>query len=141
MESSIINCTQDTPTILRPGAVTAEIIYKKIGILVKQSNEDIGEFKIKASGLLESHYAPAAKVFLSVDTQPGDGFIAYSSISTPKGTVRLASPKNNDEYANQLYQALRLADIKQLQRIVVIPPTNEGIGIAINDRLDKAAYL
>jgi L-threonylcarbamoyladenylate synthase len=141
VESSIINCTQDTPTILRPGAVTAEIIYKKIGILVKQSNEDIGEFKIKASGLLESHYAPAAKVFLSVDTQPGDGFIAYSSISTPKGTVRLASPKNNDEYANQLYRALRLADSKQLQRVVVIPPTNEGIGIAINDRLDKAAYL
>jgi L-threonylcarbamoyladenylate synthase len=141
VESSIINCTQDTPTILRPGAVTTEMIYKKIGILVKQNNEYIGEFKIKASGLLESHYAPAAKVFLSVNTQPGDGFIAYSSISTPKGTVRLASPKNNDEYANQLYQALRLADIKQLQRIVVIPPTNEGIGIAINDRLDKAAYL
>jgi len=127
--------------MLRPGAVTTEMIYKKIGILVKQSNENIGEFKIKASGLLESHYAPAAKVFLSVNTQPGDGFIAYSSISTPKGTVRLASPKNNDEYANQLYRALRLADSKQLQRVVVIPPTNEGIGIAINDRLDKAAYL
>ena len=141
VESSIINCTQDTPTILRPGAVTTEMIYKKIGILVNQSNEDIGKFKIKASGLLESHYAPAAKVFLSINTQPGDGFIAYSSISTPTGTVRLASPKNNDEYANQLYQALRLADSKQLQRVVVIPPTNEGIGIAINDRLDKAAYL
>ena len=63
VESSIINCTQDTPTILRPGAVTTEMIYKKIGILVNQSNEDIGKFKIKASGLLESHYAPAAKVF------------------------------------------------------------------------------
>ena len=141
VESSIINCTQDTPTMLRPGAVTTEMIYKKIGILVKQSNEDISKFKIKASGLLESHYAPTARVFLSINTQPGDGFIAYSSISTPAGTVRLASPKNNDEYANQLYQALRLADSKQLQRVVVIPPTNEGIGIAINDRLDKAAYL
>ena len=141
VESSIINCTQDTPTILRPGAVTTEMIYKKIGILVKQSNEDTSKFKIKASGLLESHYAPAAKVFLSINTQPGDGFIAYSSISTPTGTVRLASPKNNDEYANQLYQALRLADSKKLQRVVVIPPNNEGIGIAINDRLDKAAYL
>ena len=141
VESSIINCTQNTPTILRPGAVTTEMIYKKIGILIKQSNEDTSEFKIKASGLLESHYAPAARVFLSINTQSGDGFIAYSSISTPTGAVRLASPKNNDEYANQLYQALRLADSKQLQRVVVIPPTNEGIGIAINDRLDKAAYL
>jgi L-threonylcarbamoyladenylate synthase len=141
VESSIINCTQDTPTILRPGAVTTEMIYKKIGILVKQGNGDTSEFKIKASGLLESHYAPVAKVFLSINTQPGDGFIAYSSISTPTGTVRLASPKNNDEYANQLYQALRLADSQQLQRVVVIPPTNEGIGIAINDRLEKAAYL
>jgi L-threonylcarbamoyladenylate synthase len=141
VESSIINCTQDTPAMLRPGAITTEMIYKKINILFKQSNEDKDEFKIKASGLLQSHYAPAAKVFLSINTQPGDGFIAYSSISTPTGTVRLASPKNNDEYANQLYQALRLADSKQLQRVVVIPPTNEGIGIAINDRLAKAAYL
>jgi len=140
VESSIINCTQDIPTILRPGAVTTELIYEKLGIVVKQSNKDGTELKIKASGLLESHYAPAAKVFISIDTQPGDGFIAYSSIPTPTGTLRLASPNNNDEYANQFYQALRLADSKQLQRVVVVPPTNEGVGIAINDRLNKAAF-
>jgi hypothetical protein len=52
----------------------------------------------------------------------------------------LASPKDNDEYANQLYQALRLADNKRLQRVVVIPPINEGIGFAINDRLKKCEY-
>jgi len=139
VESTIINCTQDSPTILRPGAVTAEMIYQRLGITI-QLGIDEGNLKIKAPGSLQSHYAPAARVFLLGDTQPGDGFIAYSSIPTPIGAIRLASPKDNDEYANQLYQALRLADNKRLQRVVVIPPINEGIGFAINDRLKKCEY-
>ena len=139
VESTIINCTQDSPTILRPGAVTAEMIYQRLGITI-QLDIDEGNLKIKAPGLLQSHYAPAARVFLLGDTQAGDGFIAYSSIPTPIGAIRLASPKDNDEYANQLYQALRLADSKRLQRVVVIPPINEGIGFAINDRLKKCEY-
>ena len=139
VESTIINCTQDSPTILRPGAVTAEMIYQRLGITV-QLGIDGGNLMIKAPGLLQSHYAPAARVFLSGDAQPGDGFIAYSLIPTPIGAIRLASPKDNDEYANQLYLALRLADSKKLQRVVVIPPINEGIGVAINDRLKKCEY-
>ena len=139
VESTIINCTQDSPTILRPGAVTAEMIYQRLGITVQLGIDGVN-LKIKAPGLLQSHYAPAARVFLSGDAQPGDGFIAYSLIPTPIGAIRLASPKDNDEYANQLYLALRLADSKKLQRVVVIPPINEGIGVAINDRLKKCEY-
>ena len=139
VESTIINCTQDLPAILRPGAVTAEMISQHLGISA-QLGIDMGNLKIKAPGLLESHYAPLAKVFLAGDIQAGDGFIALSSINTPLGGIRLASPKDNDEYANQLYQALRLADSKQLQRVVVIPPVNEGIGVAINDRLKKCEF-
>ena len=138
VESTIINCTQDLPAILRPGAVTAEKIYRRLGIAV-QLGIDEGNLKIKAPGLLQSHYAPLARVFLAGDTQPGDGFIAHSSINTPAGAIRLASPKDNDEYAQILYKSLRLADKKGLKRVFIIQPSNEGIGLAINDRLIKAA--
>jgi len=138
VESTIINCTYASPTILRPGAVTAEMIYQLLGIDTEQGIEK-GNFKIKAPGLLQSHYAPKARVLLSGDTQPGDGFIALSSINTPEGAIRLSSPKDNNEYAQLLYQSLRLADKKGLKRVFVIQPSNDGVGVAINDRLEKAA--
>ena len=123
---------------MRPGAVTAEMIYQRVGITVQLGIAGVN-FQIKAPGVLQSHYAPAARVFLSGDAQPGDGFIAYSLIPTPIGAIRLASPKDNIEYAQILYESLRFGDIKGLKRIFVVPPINQGIGIAINDRLVKAA--
>ena len=138
VESTIINCTYASPAILRPGAVTAEMIYQRLGINTEQGVEE-GNFKIKAPGLLQCHYAPKARVLLSGDTQPGDGFIALSSINTPEGAIRLASPKDNNEYAQLLYESLRLADKKGLKRVYVIQPDNDGVGVAINDRLEKAA--
>ena len=139
VESTIVNCTQASPAILRPGAVTAEMIYQRLGIATEQGIEE-GDIKIKASGLLRSHYSPKARVFLSGDTQPGDGFIALSSINTPAGAIRLASPKDNNEYAQLLYESLRLADKKGLKRVFIIQPDNNGVGVAINDRLGKAAH-
>jgi len=138
MESTIINCTSASPVILRPGAITADIIYQRLGITTEQGI-GVGNLKVKASGLLRTHYAPNAKVFLSGDTQPGDGFIALSSIGTPEGAIRLASPKDNNEYAQILYESLRLADKKGLKRVFVIQPNDSGIGLAINDRLKKVS--
>jgi L-threonylcarbamoyladenylate synthase len=138
VESTIVDCTHASPAILRPGAITVDMINQRLGIATELGIEE-GDIKIKASGLLQSHYSPKARVFLSGDTQPGDGFIALSSINTPEGAIRLASPKDNSEYAQLLYESLRLADKKDLQRVFIIQPDNFGIGIAINDRLKKAA--
>jgi L-threonylcarbamoyladenylate synthase len=93
----------------------------------------------KASGLLESHYSPSAKVILDQIPKPGDGFIALSNIKTPQGVLRLAEPKNNIEYAKLLYQALRDGDEKQLKTICAQLPTGDDIAEAIRDRLFKAA--
>ena len=140
VESTIINCTEDIPEILRPGAINTTMISDLIGLQVKQKSAGSDKLTIKAPGLLQSHYAPKAKVFLSTTPNPGDGFIALADIPTPPGAIRLASPENNKEYAKLLYQALRLADTKQLPNVIVIPPTGDDLAIAICDRLEKCAY-
>jgi L-threonylcarbamoyladenylate synthase len=140
VESTIINCIQDIPKILRPGAITAKMISDLVGLQVNQITTVSNKLTIKAPGLLQSHYAPKSKVFLSATPNFGDGFIALSDIQTPPGAIRLASPKNNQEYAQLLYQALRLADNKQLPNVIVIPPTGDYLAIAICDRLEKCAY-
>ena len=140
VESTIINCTQNKPSILRPGAVTKEMIEDTLGITIDLNTSNSESIQIKAAGLLESHYAPKAKVFLSGSPSSGDGFIALDSFTTPTGALRLASPKTNEEYAQVLYETFRLADSKGLERVFVIPPTGDGIAVAINDRLSKSAF-
>jgi L-threonylcarbamoyladenylate synthase len=140
VESTIINCTQDKPSILRPGAVTKEMIEETLGVTIDLNISNSGSIQIKAAGLLESHYAPNVKVFLTGSPTLGEGFIALDSFTTPSGAIRIASPKTNEEYARVLYEAFRSADIKGLERVFVIPPTGDGIAVAINDRLAKSAF-
>ncbi len=140
VESTIINCTNATPTILRPGAITAVMINDLLGINVEiVTKNDIDQ--IKAPGLLESHYSPKAKVYLSGTPSSGDGFIALSKFPTPPGVIRLTSPATNEEYARTLYQALRLADSKKLNKVFVIEPEGNGIAVAVCDRLQKASEI
>jgi L-threonylcarbamoyladenylate synthase len=136
VESTIIGCSKDYPVILRPGATTTEMIENVTGIKIPVNLE---KNEIRASGLLEAHYSPKAKVLLNELVKPGDGFIAAQNIKTPTGAIRLSSPATIEQYANDLYQALRSGDQKMLKRIVVLPPTGEGLAAAIRDRLHKAA--
>lgn len=140
VESTIINCTDSFPKILRPGGVTATMINHLLGISIKVDT-NLSSTQIKTPGLLASHYSPTAKVFLSGTPIAGDGFIALSKFPTPQGAVRLASPVNSKDFARLLYQALRLADSKGLSRVFIIPPGGYGISVAVRDRLRKAAAL
>ena len=140
VESTIISCTQQKPSILRPGAVTKEMIEDALGVTIDLNTSNSKSVQIKAAGLLESHYAPNAKVFLTGTPTLGDGFIALDSYETPAGAVRIAAPKTNEEYAQVLYEAFRLADFKGIGRVFAIPPTGDGIAVAINDRLAKSAF-
>ena len=140
VESTIINCIQNMPSILRPGAITKEMIEDTLAITIDPNTSNSKSVQIKVAGLLESHYAPNAKVFLTGSPTLGDGFIALDSFTTPTGAVRIAAPKTNEEYAQVLYEAFRLADHKGLGRVFVIPPIGGGIAVAINDRLSKSAF-
>ncbi len=137
VESTIIDCTGDVPKILRPGAITAQMIAESTGLEVVGVVE---ESAIRVSGSLEAHYAPAAKVVLDQPPVAGQGFIAMAGIMAGDGVVRLAAPNSHDEFARVIYSALRAADQLGLQTVVVVQPVGDGIAIAIRDRLKRAAH-
>jgi L-threonylcarbamoyladenylate synthase len=134
IESTIIDCRGDSPKILRPGSITAEMVEQATGLSLDES-----ESTLRVSGALEHHYAPNAKVVLDQQASKGDGFIAMSNVETPEGVIRLASPATVEEYAKVLYQSLREADEKSLGKVVIWQPTGNGIAIAIRDRLRRAS--
>jgi L-threonylcarbamoyladenylate synthase len=136
VESTIIDCTGLTPRILRPGGITIEMIKESTGLMPLQPTEAKG---IRVSGSLEKHYAPAAQVILDTTPIAGQGFIALSESKTPEGVIRLAEPNNTQEFARDLYAALRKADEMGLAEVVVEQPQGEGIAIAIRDRLERAS--
>ncbi len=137
LESTIIDCTGERPRILRPGAITAEMIAESTGLKL---DESVSAPTTRVSGSLESHYAPMAKVFLDIGPQPGDGFIAPAEVATPEGAIRLAAPTSIQQYARELYSALRTADGQGLSRVVAISPQGNGLAEAIRDRLNRAAH-
>jgi L-threonylcarbamoyladenylate synthase len=143
VESTIIDCTGDVPRILRPGAVTAEMIRESTGLVVGDyawvDGSAVEQEEIRVSGSLDSHYAPEATVVLGQSPVAGQGFIAMAEVATPDGVVRLAAPKSDDEFARVLYAALRAADEQGLKSVVVHQPHGDGIAIAIRDRLTRAA--
>jgi L-threonylcarbamoyladenylate synthase len=135
VESTIIDCSSESPKILRPGAISAEMIEESTGIVL----EEVGETKIRVSGSDKQHYAPKAKVIVDGQSQSGEGLIAMSDVATPEGVIRLAEPKSVEEYARVLYSALRMSDTQNLQTVRIIPPTGQGLAVAIRDRINRAA--
>ena len=144
VESTIIDCTGDAPKILRPGAITAQMILESTGLEVAGQTSGgavVDSNMIRVSGSLEAHYAPVATVVLDQSPVAGQGFIAMADVVASEGVVRLAAPKTHDEFAQVLYSALRAADEKGLETVVVAQPQGDGIAIAIRDRLKRASHI
>ena len=137
VESTIIDCSSDNPMILRPGSVSAEMIEESTGIILSEA----GEKKIRTSGSDKQHYAPKAKVIIDGQSQSGEGLIAMSDVATPEGVIRLAEPNSIEEYARVLYSALRMSDTQNLEKVRIIPPTGQGLAVAIRDRINRAAAI
>ena len=134
VESTIIDCTSDAPRILRPGAITVEMIEESTGLKVSRA-----ETNIRVSGSLENHYAPNATVDLNRTPISGEGFIALSDIQTPVNVIRLAAPNSVEDFARLMYAALREADAQGLKSVVVTEPDGDGLALAIRDRLMRAS--
>jgi len=137
IESTIMDCTKNTPTILRPGFISIEMIEEVTGI---KSSINMKSSEVRSSGQFSSHYSPLAKVVLDDTPGEGEGFFAMANIETPSGAIRLGSPSSIPEFASMMYSILRLADRKGLKKIYVIQPRGSGLALAIRDRLKKAAF-
>jgi L-threonylcarbamoyladenylate synthase len=135
IESTIIDCTGDSPIILRKGAITKSEIEILLGCKISPEN-NVGT---KFSGSFDKHYSPKTEIFLDSNPEESDGFIALSAIPTPINTVRISAPNDVAEFARTLYSSLRKADQHGLRRIVIAQPRGEGLAEAIRDRLAKAA--
>jgi len=135
IESTIVSCLNSQPKIVRPGFITPEIIKEKTNIDVSYAKSDN---RLRVSGSLETHYSPAVEIGVNTIAIKGDAFLALSSVPTPVGATRIASPKTTQEFAKHLYKYFRMCDELGMNRLVVVPPPGAGLAIAIKDRIYKA---
>jgi L-threonylcarbamoyladenylate synthase len=135
VESTIIDCTQESPTVLRPGAITVAMIESRTGMTVASGAPP----RVRASGSHLQHYSPQAKVVIGGTSVAGEGLIAPREIDTPPHVIRLAAPSSDDEYARVLYSALREADRLGLAVVRVMVPDGDGLAIAIRDRITRSS--
>lgn len=135
IESTIIDCRNAGPVILRPGAITAAMI----NLVIKGDLVTIQTADIRVSGALDRHYAPNAKVIVNEIPRYGQAFMALSDVPTPEGVHRISSPMDIAEFARNLYSVMRKADDLGYSELVVQLPEGQGIEIALLDRLNKAA--
>jgi L-threonylcarbamoyladenylate synthase len=134
VESTIVDCTSAVPMVLRHGGVTtAELAAVLHGPLV-----DAPSGPSRAPGMLESHYAPRASVELAPDASVARRRVAELQAGGQAADV-IDPGRDVVAYAQHLYEWLREADDQGLDVVVVVPPPEEGIGVAVNERLRKAA--
>ncbi len=144
VESTILDLTEPTPRLLRPGGVARESIEAVLGhALASAAPGDAA--RPLAPGGLAPHYAPSARVRLDVDSlAPGEALLTFAG-ARPPGSERAAavldlSPSGDlTEAAAQLYGALRRLDAAGVHAIAVVPLPAWGLGEAIADRLARAA--
>lgn len=131
IESTILSCLEDVPRLLRHGSFDASAYVDRI--------QD--EAAPLAPGALSRHYAPNATLRLNVPTPTsGDAYLAFGPTDGPKGRVSLNLSETGDltEAAANLFAMLRQLD-RSYARIAVAPVPMNGLGLAINDRLTRAA--
>jgi L-threonylcarbamoyladenylate synthase len=145
IESTIVDARHDIPVLLRPGAVTSEAIEAIIGSTIAlQPRQALpgGAAARTSPGQLDSHYAPEKPVVMNVARpRPDQALIVFGTPpANHTGEVFNLSPTGDlIEAAANLFQALRQLDATKAVSIAVMPIPETGLGIAINDRLRRAA--
>lgn len=133
LESTIIAPEADCIRLLRPGPVTAEALAALTGLPVAGAHGGT----IEAPGQMTSHYAPKKPVRLNVlKAEEGEYLIGFGPIPCD---LNLSAEANLSEAAANLFAALHQADASAARAIAIAPIPDEGIGMAINDRLRRAA--
>src|SRR5438477_9035145 len=140
LESTILDLTGSVPMLLRPGGVTREELIAIFGEIASPSARD---HVPRAPGSLPSHYAPSLPVRLDARAaRRGEAFLAFVA-DTPAGlSEALWRSRKGDlvEAAANLFAMLRRLDRPEFTAIAVMSIPEHGLGLAINDRLRRAAF-
>jgi L-threonylcarbamoyladenylate synthase len=133
VESTIVDFTVSPPQLLRPGGIPLEDIESILGYPLQ-----LHDGLVRASGMLESHYQPLCRVVLASDLEHADSLV--DQLTSKGSRVRLIDGSHNlPVYAATLYGQLRQADSDQIEIVIAVTPDRVGLGLAITDRLYKAA--
>lgn len=133
LESTIAAIRLENIEILRPGPVTAESLQTFSKLQRRKQTDE----KIEAPGQLASHYAPTKAVRLNAQTaQDGEWLVGFGAVA---GHDNLSPTADLAQAAAHLFDALHRADASPYRSIAVANIPDEGIGVAINDRLKRAA--
>lgn len=133
LESTIIGINAGTARLLRPGPIGPDEIGRIIGPVSARSENEA----ISAPGQIASHYAPSKPLRLNAtEAADGEWLIGFGSIS---GQAYLSPGGDLIEAAARLFDMLHAADDQPLPRIAIAPIPDTGLGVAINDRLRRAA--
>jgi L-threonylcarbamoyladenylate synthase len=136
VESTVVGFNSGEPVLLRPGAVTQEALEAVIGDIAL--HEDDGT--VSSPGMLLSHYAPSCPVRLNAtDKKPGEAFLGFGRDQDKLADVNLSESGDLTEATAKLFAALHFFDEMQVKSIAVGPIPEIGLGVAINDRLRRAA--
>ena len=142
LESTVLDLTTPVPTLLRPGGATREASEAVIGAIALSDAIPSGESARKSPGQLASHYAPARPVRLGAASAAADeGLLAFGPDVPPGAllTLNLSPVGDLAEAAANLFAMLRTLDRPDVVRIAVMSIPQTGLGLAINDRLRRAA--
>jgi len=148
LESTVIDLTAETPTVLRPGAITVEMLRETIGpVAVKHVSAAESE-TLDSPGQFFRHYAPHTPAFLFSPTDWPHILAAAGtkvvithdpSVSLPAPHETILLPADAAGYAREMYAALRAADALGASGIYVLKPlSSHGLWAAVTDRLARA---
>jgi L-threonylcarbamoyladenylate synthase len=139
VESTVLDFSDATPTLLRPGGVTLEALAAVLGEIALGGGDPDAP---RAPGQLASHYAPSLPLRMNaVAARPGEALLAFGP-SVPPGSaagLNLSPGGSLAEAAANLFAMLRRLDREDFTGIAVMPIPDDGLGRAINDRLRRAA--
>ncbi|MGE5547905.1 MAG: L-threonylcarbamoyladenylate synthase [Solirubrobacterales bacterium] len=137
VESTVLDLSEDRPTLLRPGGVPVEALEQALGTEIRRAAHDPDA--PKSPGMLESHYAPGLPVRLGAcSPRPGEALLAFGP-APADATLNLSAAGDLAEAAANLFAMLRALDRPGFTGIAVMPIPDHDLGLAINDRLRRAA--
>jgi L-threonylcarbamoyladenylate synthase len=144
LESTIVDCMNESPRLLRLGSIARHEIETFLGISVIEAPNSDGNAPL-TPGRLASHYATRSKLRLNAtEVRPNESFLAFG-LKKPKNlelavsTLNLSPGGELVEAAANLFAYLRTLDVSGTATIAISPIPHEGLGEAINDRLTRAA--